>query len=565
MALVSAETLGAQLQGFSKLPMLRQLGLMVGLAASVALGVAIVLWSHEPNYSLLYAGMTHEDTARILDALDAGGIPYRLEQGSSAILVPAAKVHQARIELASLGLPKNHLTGLEFLERDQPLGTSQMIERARYESALAGELSRSIMALDSVRSARVHLAIPKRSVFLRDRSTPTASVLVDLFPGRLLDAKQVAGIANLVASSIPELESEQVSIVDQKGRLLTDKSRDSGIAMGNEQLRYTHRLEETYVERITDLLTPLVGADGVRAQVAAELDFTRVERTVEDYDPERRAVRSEQTQEREVRGGDATGIPGALANEPPPAGRIEEGDDGAEAAASRTTNRQSTRNYEVNRTLSHVQVAPGGVKRLSVAVVVDYRSRENEEGAVVRVPLKDTEMAYISTLVKEAVGFDAERGDSVNVINASFVESQVLEPAAALPFWREPWIAEVAKQTLGGLAVLILALGVLRPVLRNLASEGRVADARESEAKVTKALPGAAGAVSGVDSVQGEVGEALALQEDQLSLGGDGNMNAAGEPLALTDNRLETARKIVQEDPGRVAQVVKKWIAIEET
>lgn len=554
MALLSAEALTTQFQGFSRLPVLRQIGLMVGLSASIALGVAVVLWSQEPNYSLLYAGMGSEDAAQIVDALQAADIPYRLEQGASAVVVPAARVSEARLKLASLGLPKNHLTGLEFLDQEQPLGTSRMIEQARYKRALGVELARTIMSLDSVRNARVHLALPKRSVFLRDRSAPSASVLLDLYPGRRLDETQIAGITKLVASSIPGLEAEQVTVVDQKGHLLSHGS-SAQLARGVEQLKYTQHLEALYVDRIRDILAPLVGAQGVRAQVTASVDYTSVEQTSERYDPKGTVVRSEQLDERQTKGSDAVGIPGALSNQPPPAGTVDPQDPTQAQVAPTTVARKSTRNFEVDRTLSHTRTAPGEVKHLSVAVVVDYRTRETAEGETERVPLDAAEMERITSLVKEAVGFDAQRGDSVNVINASFVAGPQMEAPEALPLWREPWFLDLMKQAAGGLVVLVLALGVLRPTLKSLAREGTgPAQGEESEEGVP-ALP------EGAVDENGEPVGGLELKQDQLSLSG------SVEPLSITDDteqRLEQVRTLVRDDPGRVAQVVKSWIAIEE-
>lgn len=551
MALLSPEALTTQFQGFSRLPVLRQIGLMIGLSASIALGVAVVLWSQEPNYSLLYSGVTSEDAAQIVDALQAAGIPYRLEQGASVVVVPAAKVHEARLKLAALGLPKNHLTGLEFLDKEQPLGTSRMIEQARYKRALAVELARTIMSLDSVRNARVHLAMPKRSVFLRDRSAPSASVLLDLYPGRLLDEAQIAGITNLVASSIPELEAEQVTVVDQKGRLLSQNSTGH-LTPRVEQLKYTQRLEALYVDRIRDILSPLVGTDGVRAQVAASVDYTSVDQTSERYDPKGAVVRSEQLDERQTAGGAALGVPGALTNQPPPAGTVNPKDPAQEGTDPKTVTRKSTRNYEVDRTLSHTRVAPGAVKRLSVAVVVDYRKEVNAEGEVERVPLDAAAMERVTRLVKEAVGFDDQRGDSVNIINASFMAGPELESPEVLPLWREPWFLDLMKQAAGALVVLVLVLGVLRPTLKNLAREGGEMAEGEASDEAVPALSGDGGGEGG----------GVALQQDQLSLSGDAQKakipDAAGQ-------RIEQVRMMAREDPRRVAQVVKTWVAIEES
>jgi flagellar M-ring protein FliF len=431
---------------------------------------------------------------------------------------------------------------MEFLEKDQALGTSRLIETARYHRALAGELSRSIATLDSVESARVHLAIPKRSVFVRNRSEPTASVLVNLYPGRALEDMQIAGIVHLVASSIPDLEAEQVTVVDQKGRLLTTNHVAGDITMRTAHFNYTRRLEESYVKRIVDILTPIAGAEGVRAQVSADVDLTSVEQTSEVYNPETTSVRSEQVEEQKSSESNPLGVPGALSNQPPEKGSFEEQSSGVEQGPPMSTNRRSTRNFEIDRTLSHSRTLPGSVKRLSVAVVVDYRLQANEKGVVERVPLQAEEMTYIKTLVKEAVGFDQQRGDSVNVINASFKEVSDAEPVS-MPLWKEPWLIDILKQFLGVLFVLFLLFGVLRPVLKSLADKGNAPE--------VLALP--------AEEAQGE----LPMGEDRLSLTNQQGAPQQRRPLTPEQQmevRLNQARSLVQDDPKRGAQVVKTWL-----
>lgn len=547
MALVNTETISSQFQGLSRLPMLRQIGLIVGLAASIAFGVAVVLWSQEPNYSLLYAGISNADKGQVLEALDNSRISYRMDPGSGAVMVASNQVHEARLKLATLGLPKSDVIGMEFLEKDQALGTSRLIETARYHRALGGELSRSIATLDSVESARVHLAIPKRSVFVRNRSEPTASVLVNLYPGRDLGDSQIAGIVHLVASSIPDLEAEQVTVVDQKGRLLTTNHVAGDITLRTAHFNYTQRLEESYANRIVDILTPIVGADGVRAQVSADVDFTSVEKTSETYNPETTSVRSEQVEEQNTTESNPAGVPGALSNQPPERGSFEEQGDEGEPGSPMSTRRSSTRNFEIDRTLSRTKTLPGSVNRLSVAVVIDYRLQAGKKGKVERVPMQPEEMDYIKALVKEAIGFDDQRGDSVNVINASFKEVVDVEPVDAMPLWREPWLFDILKQFVGVLLVLFLLFGVLRPVLRSLAEKG--------SAPEVLALP--------AEEAQGE----LPMGEDRLSLTNQQGVSQQGRPLnpeQKMEMRLNQARSFVNDDPKRGAQVVKTWLTEEE-
>ena len=538
MALVNTANLSAQARGFSGLPMLRQIGLMVGLAASVALGVAIVMWSQTPAYTLLYGKLSDAEAARVIESLERANIAYEFEHVSGAITVPSSKVHEARLKLATEGLPGNDLTGYELLDTKQGFGTSRFMEQARYNRALEGELARSIATLQSVESARVHLAIPKRSVFVRGKSKPRASVVLNLYSGNRLDETRLAGIMHLVASSVPELEADQVTIVDQKGRLLTDNNQGSeDIVLSANQLAYTRRLEDLYVKRIGDILTPILGAEGFRAQVAANVDFTMIERTTESYAPENTVIRSEETIEEKTTAAGPMGIPGALSNQPPAAGttqaRVQDQDNTTTPVNS---SRRATRNYELDRSISHTRFAPGSIERLSVAVVVDHRLQQAQTGKSERVPLSSEELERITALVKEAVGFDEQRNDSVNVSNVSFQPVEEVGPIAEQPaIWQQPWVWDVAKQALGVLLVLLLALGVLRPVLSALAARAETGGAA--------ALP--EGAATGQ----------LPLTEDQLHL--SGQMQGM---RVNTEQQFGMAKSMIENDPRRVAQVVKTWV-----
>ncbi|MEA2093950.1 MAG: flagellar basal-body MS-ring/collar protein FliF, partial [Pseudomonadota bacterium] len=387
---------------------------MIGLAASVALGFYVVLWSQTPDYSMLYAGLSDADAAQVAESLEQGGIPYRIERGSGAITVPGSQVHEARLQLASRGLPRGDGSGFELFEKSSSFGTSRFMEKARYNRAIEGELARTIAKLQSVESARVHLAIPKQSVFVRNKSKTRASVVLNLFSGARLDEERITGIVHLVAASVPGLEADQVTVVDQKGRLLTN-SGPSGIAASSSQLSYTRSLETLYVQRIKNILGPILGEDGVRAQVVADVDFTMVETTTESYQPDNRAVRSEETFEEKTSGTGVAGVPGALTNQPPRAGTTGTVEIAENTATPVNRTSRATRNYELDHSVSHSRTAPGGVQRLSVAVVVDYREQTREDGTLERVPLGEEEMSRIRALVKDAVGYDAERNDSVNV------------------------------------------------------------------------------------------------------------------------------------------------------
>jgi flagellar M-ring protein FliF len=543
MALVKQETIA----GFSGLPALRQIGLMIGLAASVAVGVAVVLWSQSPSFSLLYGKLSDRDASQVMEALDKAGIPYKLDESSGALLVSGPDVHRARLQLASDGLPKGTGSGFELLDEDQGFGTSQFIENARYQRALEGEISRTIATLRNVKSARVHLALPKRSVFIRKQAQPTASVTVELYGGRSLEEGQVGSIVHLVASSVPHLSADQVTVVDQNGLLLTSSDHSQPMGLTTGQFNYNRQLEQTFVKRIEDLLSPLVGRSGVRAQVAAELDFTVTEKTQETYNPDLPALRSEQSSEDRNTGGlAAIGVPGTLSNQPP-GGAVAApvppaGAGGAPEDVSQPSNssRSTIRNYELDKTISHTRLASGSVRRLSIAVVLDNKQATGEKGKPVREPWSDQELAKFTTLVKEAVGFNAQRGDSVQVVNAAFQLQPEMEPLPDLPLWEQPWLWNVLKQVAGAFGVLLLIFGVIRPVMRSLAEKGAV-------------LPSAA---------QMALAGGTGFAEDQVTLSGSGAQVSLPSPQQQSyEQQIAAAKGLVQNDPKRVAQVMKNWVS----
>lgn len=564
MALVKTDNMLAQIQGFSTLPAVRQVGLMVMLAATIALGVAVVLWAQTPNYSILYGNLSAGDLAEVAGALDAANAPYKIEHASGSITVPSNKVHDLRIRLATRGMPKSQAAGYELLEKEQAFGTSRFLEKARFQQALEGELARSISSLDGVEQARVHLAIPKESVFVRDRIKPAASVLLKLHGGRSLDKSQIAGIVHLVAASVPKMQPEGVTVVDQQGRMLSEKASDTAVGLSNAQLEYTRQLEETYVQRIQDILSPFVGTSGIRAQVVADLDFTTTELTRESYVPEKTLVRSEDIREEKNNLADPMGVPGALTNKPPRKGSIDNPVPAESAENNASSSRHVIRNFELDRTITHSRQAPGHVRRLSVAVVVDYRKKFLDAGQVETVALTGKELEHVTALVKEAVGFDASRNDSVEVINIPFQSGPQMEPVAELPIWQQPWVLELAKPVLGGLFVLWLAFGILRPTLKNLAQSGQFI---ESGANGEVLLAGEGGAVAGLPTPDGEAGSSLQdlpLQEDEVVLSNDAQQAQAGQEKRAEMVDIDTARSMVQQDPKRVAQVVKTWVADDE-
>jgi flagellar M-ring protein FliF len=519
---------------------LRSLLLLVGLAAAVAIGVAVALWTKEPTYGLLVAKASDAEAAKIVQLLDGSAIPYRIDAGSGAILVPADKVSEARLKLAAQGVGES-VGGFSSMSKDSTFGVSQFMEGARYQHALEVELAQTIANLQPVEGARVHLALPRQSAFLRDRKPASASVFVQLKAGRRLAEEQVNSIVNLVASSIPEMDAAQVTVIDQQGRLLSSPSGDDEYAMRDKQFEHARRMEEVYTHRVEQILAALVGPGRVRAQVVADVEMSVTEEAREQFRPESQVVRSEQQAEESSRtAGGPQGVPGALTNQPPQGGTaLPPGTAAApvtNTAAANTpenSSKQSTRNYEIDRTLAYTKQLPGQLKRLSVAVVVDNARAEDEEGEVVETPLTPEQITNMTQLVKDAVGYDEKRGDSVSVINASFHVAPVEEDEelTTIPLWEQPMVRDIAKLVLGAAVLIVLVLQVLRPLVKNLLTPMRVEMASLGGAyPVQQALPG-----------------------------------GAMQPGASNyDQQIADARTAVQQDPRRVAQVVKTWVGQEE-
>jgi flagellar M-ring protein FliF len=573
------------LDNLSEMPILRQVGLMVGLAASVALGFAVVLWSQQPDYRPLFGSMSGLDANQVIESLTAADINYKVDPNTGALLVKADDVGRARLKMASAGVaPTDGIVGYELLDKEQPLGTSQFMEAANYRRGLEGELARTISSLNGIKSARVHLAIPKSSVFVRDERKPTASVLVELYPGRMLETGQVMAIVNLVATSVPELTKSQVTVVDQKGQLLSDQLNQSELSVAGKQLDYTNRIENTLTQRVQNMMQPIVGNGRFKAEVSADVDFNAVESTSEQFNPDQPALRSEQinTEQRQTAGGGPQGVPGALSNQPPSPATAPEQATAAAGGASYTapgqpirdpndqfitdpkTNLpatvpyptdkrdQSTRNYELDRNISYTRQQQGRVRRLSVAVVLDDQARvDAATGQVTHTPWSADDLARFTRLVQDAVGFDASRGDSVSVINAPFAPIAA-DDVESVPFYSQPWFWDVVKQGLGVLFILVLVFGVLRPVLANLAGANKSKDMALAE--------GSAGDLAGTGA--SGLGGGL-LADDKVSLASPAALMLPG-PSENYEVQLNAIKQLVTEDPGLVAQVVRDWINADE-
>ena len=387
-ALVAKSDAHPAMKGLAELTIARQLGLMLGLALSVAIGVAIVLWSQTPSYGRLFSEIGEQDVTEILKVLDTQGIKYKVETGSGAgaVMVPIDDVDEVKLKLAALGLPRSNSLGYELLDKDQGFGSSKSVEMVRFQRALEGEIAQTIMAIQSVKTARVLLAIPVQSVFVRDRKKPSASVIVNLYQGRSLDKGQIESIIHLVASSVPQLEAEQVTVVDQKGRLLNSKDSSSLSYLTSKQFEYKKNIEEHLMDRIANILSPLVG-DGMRVQISADVDFTETDKTQELFNPQSSALRSEQTSEEQSTLPATQGVPGALSNQPTPTGVAPEttptpgsAPDSKNADAPGSSAKNATRNFELDKTITHTRLATGLLRRLSVAVVVDDRHTPEADG-----------------------------------------------------------------------------------------------------------------------------------------------------------------------------------------
>lgn len=473
-----------------------KLPLIVGAAALVAIAMAFALYSRGPDYKVLYTNVSDRDGGAIIASLAQMNVPYKFAEGGTAILVPADRVPEIRLKLASQGLPKAGGVGFELLD-NQKFGTSQFAEQVNFQRALEGELARSIESIGTIESARVHLAMPKPSLFVREQKKPSASVVLTLHRGRSIDEGAVSAIVHMVSSSVPELDPKSVTVVDQRGNLLS--AANSGArGLDVSQLKYTQEIEQGYIRRIEAILQPILGTGNVRAQVAADIDFSVVEHTDEKYSPNTNpanaAMRSQQSSESNQLGGTAAGgVPGALSNQPPtapnapittppnaPPGAPQTPAQAAAAQAARATTtstaaaptgpsssrKDTTTNYELDRSIRHVQQGAGGVRRLSVAVVVNNRVGDDKGASRA---LTTAELDQIRNLAKEAVGFSQERGDSLNVVNSAFADEREKE-APALDFWRDPANIPLAKTGAMYLLIALLALfawfAVARPLLR---------------------------------------------------------------------------------------------------
>lgn len=525
------------------IPAVRQLGVFAVAAATIAIGLWLFFWTQKPDFVPVYAGVDAKSTTDASDMLRSAGIAFRIDPTSGALAVPSDMAGQAKLALAAAGLPADAPGGFDAMQQDQGFGTSQFVENARYQHALENELARTISNLQPVREARVHLALPKPSAFTRQKEPASASVVLQLRSGSALEQGQVDAIVHLVASSIPQLPPEAVTVVDQYGRMLSNPDPDSDSAVGAKQFEQRRRQEALYVQRIQELLEPLAGPGRVSAQVSVDMDFAETEQAREVYGPEAAIVRSEQISE----SGDLTataasparGVPGSASNTPgAPAGAAPAAAPADPAPSGGPSARTAVRNYEIDRTLTHTRQAPGRVTRVSAAVLVDNVPKTEGDKVTYR-PLAKEELARIQTLVEQAVGFDAQRGDVVSVVNAEFARGAALPEPDGPPIWQHPRALEILRIVLGGAALMLLIFTVLRPAFRQLLSSPKprvaVATVVEDEDVPVNLAPAA--------PPKPKVNPAVTAQ-------------AAMD----FDEKLQVAKTAVNNDAKRVASVVRTWV-----
>lgn len=535
----------------------QRLRLVMGIVLFVAIGIVGLVMGRQAEWRVLFSNLADKDGGAVIAQLSTLNVPYKYTEGGGAILVPADRVHDVRLKLASLGLPKGAVNGFEMMESNR-FGMTQFQERLTFQRGLEGELTRSIQALSSVQNARVHLALPNQNGFFREQQKPSGSVLLSLYPGRTLDRAQLAGIVHLVASSVPEMNADAVSVLDDTGKLLSSPASAGGTGAGagdTEQLQYAQQVEQLYSRRILDILEPIVGRENVKAQVTAELDFSQTESTTESHkpnqSPDSSAVRSQQIVE-STSGATpaiAAGVPGATTNQPPAQssapinGAAQSVTANGQATAGGSGKRESIINYEVDKTIRVVKGASGAIKRISAAVVVNNQVTTDAKGKTTSTPLSDAQIEKMTALVRETIGFNKDRGDSLNLMNAPFAAEKI--ETIDVPIWRQPDVIDLVRSfawPVGTLLFGVLVLmGVVRPALKS----------------IMQTPPGGAAASLGQRGGQLEAIESEQPERPQLN-----TPRISNDPVQMSASelRLGDARKLTRDNPAAVANIVKSWI-----
>ncbi len=545
-------TLAQRLAGLDQGQRLR---LALGVVLFVAIGVIGLVMGRQAEWRVLYSNLADKDGGAVIAQLSTLNVPYKHAEGGGAILVPADRVHDVRLKLASLGLPKGSVNGFEMMESNR-FGMTQFQERLTFQRGLEGELTRSIQALSSVQNARVHLALPNQNGFFREQQKPSASVLLSLHGGRTLDRTQLAGIIHLVASSVPEMSPSAVSVLDDTGKLLSSPSDGSGGALGvdAEQLQHVRQVEQLYSRRILDILEPIVGAQNVKAQVTAELDFSQTESTTESHKPNQAAdsgaIRSQQLVESSSGAGTSppSGVPGATTNQPPGAASAPINGAAQTLAAGGQTplagggKRESIINYEVDKTIRVVKGASGVIKRINAAVVLNNTVVTSDKGKTTSTPLTDAQMEKMTALVRETIGFNKDRGDSVNLLNAAFASEKVA--VVDVPLWRQPEVVDLARSFAWPLGTLLFAalvlMGVIRPAIKAMGT-APVAGTAATSVRMNQ-----------LDALESEMPE-------RPQLAGIGSTADAAQ-ISAHEKQLDDARQLTRDNPAAVANIIKTWM-----
>jgi flagellar M-ring protein FliF len=536
--------------------------------------VMVYMALNKASYRPLFPGMSGVDQAAAFESLQKSGMPVEIDAATGSVSVPNDMYHQAKMVLASQGIPATSTDGFAMIRDQQSMGTSQFIEQKRYQLAIEEELAHSISSIQAVQAARVHLAVPKQSVFVRNRVEPTASVILTLSQGRRLSDAQAQAVVHMVASSVPYLEARNVSVVDQFGNLLANDEDSSGLGMSDKQLSYRNKLEKMYQQRIQSLLTPLVGVNKLRAEVNADMDFTVQEITQENFNPDTIAIRSEQLSQggSQKVGVSGLGVPGSLSNERPADPVMKENQNQNQnqnqpmlvtqsglnvAGPSGDLNR--TRNYEIDRTIQHTKLAAGELKRLSISVVIDEPFTINDQGEQERQPITEDQIQRLENLVKTAVGFDALRGDNVTVLGMAF---QVEEQVPAAPIWEQVWLQNLVGKILLALLALVFILLVLRPAIKNLVGTKAVGELAASTAVV--ASSGRGKGLSTLQKTEEPEEEGIELIKAKLQNSAKSAVSPEMLDMANSyDDKAALMRMLVKEDSKRVAGVILNWVKAE--
>lgn len=552
-------------ESFNRLGNQQKIIFMVTLAAIIAVIVGSILWSRQPDWKVLFSNLNEKDGGAIVAILEQQNIPHKFNE-SGSLLVSGDRVHEIRLKLATQGLPRGGMVGFELME-NQKFGTSQFAEQVNYQRGLEGELARTIQSISAVQSARVHLAIPKPSVFVREEQKPTASVLLNLYPGRTLDSGQIAGITHLISSSVPQLPNSNVTVIDQDGALLSQlKSKLTEAGLDPAQIKYVREVEDSIIKRIDEILKPVLGEENYKVQVAADVDFSQSEQTAESYrpnnTPESTSIRSQQNNETASVNQAAGGVPGALTNQPPvpatapltqpatgptPTGQPAKPGDfqGKLDAAGVTaplnaagqpinTSKNATINYEVDKTVRYTKQALGNIRRLSAAVVVNHRKDVGKDGKPTTKALPEAEMKQINDLVREAMGFSKERGDTLSIANSPFAASEKQE--VQLPIWKDPdnisYLKDIVKYLILAGIVAFLYFKVIQPSLKVMFPPPPGSEDASAE--------GIAGALGHI-AIEGEEGEDTVKIDHYAA-------------------KVQKARDFAQADPKAVANIMKDWM-----